>query len=137
MLTLALRRSARASASAASIRLRTRALYDRVSSTAGQSDPIPGPLYAFSLDRKVRFVGDRVAFVAAETEQIAEQALKLIDVEYEPIQAIIDSRLAMMPEVVYAISFGVLGPVAFTLLWMGVYLVFSIGIVAARLRFMK
>ena len=46
-------------------------------------------------------------------------------------------RLATMPEVVYALSFGVLGPVAFTLLWMGVYLVFGIGIVAARLRFMK
>jgi hypothetical protein len=46
-------------------------------------------------------------------------------------------RLAMMPEVVYGLSFGVLGPIAFTLLWMGVYLVFSIGIVAARLRFMK
>ena len=46
-------------------------------------------------------------------------------------------RLLMMPEVVYAISFGVLGPITFTLLWMGVYLVFSIGIVAARLRFMK
>ena len=36
-------------------------------STAGQSDPIPGPLDTFSLDNKVRFVGDRVAFVAAET----------------------------------------------------------------------
>ena len=36
-------------------------------STAGQSDPIPGPLDSFSLDNKVRFVGDRVAFVAAET----------------------------------------------------------------------
>lgn len=46
-------------------------------------------------------------------------------------------RLAMMPEVMYALSFGVLGPVMFTLLWMGVYLVISIGIVAARLRFMK
>ena len=46
-------------------------------------------------------------------------------------------RLLTMPEVMYALSFGVLGPVAFTLLWMGVYLVFSIGIVAARLRFMK
>lgn len=43
-------------------------------STAGQSDPIPGPLDTFSLDEKVRFVGDRVAFVAAETEEIAEQA---------------------------------------------------------------
>ncbi len=38
-----------------------------VYSTAGQSDPIPGPLDTFSLDNKVRFVGDRVAFVAAET----------------------------------------------------------------------
>ncbi len=46
-------------------------------------------------------------------------------------------RLALMPEVVYALSLGILGPIAFTLLWMGVYLVFSIGIVAARLRFMK
>ena len=66
-----------------------------VYSTAGQSDPIPGPLDAFSLDRKVRFVGDRVAFVAAETEEIARQALKLIEVEYEPLQAIIDPRDAM------------------------------------------
>ena len=45
-------------------------------STAGQSDPIPGPLDAFSLDNKVRFVGDRVAFVAAETDEIAEKALE-------------------------------------------------------------
>lgn len=68
-----------------------------VYSTAGQSDPIPGPLDAFSLDRKVRFVGDRVAFVAAESAEIAEQALKLIDVEYEPIPAIFDPREAMKP----------------------------------------
>ncbi len=57
-------------------------------STAGQSDPIPGPLDTFSLDSKVRFVGDRVAFVAAETEEIAEQALALIDVEYEAIACV-------------------------------------------------
>ncbi len=66
-----------------------------VYSTAGQSDPIPGPLDAFSLDHKVRFVGDRVAFVAAESEAIANQALELIKVEYEPLQPIIDSRDAM------------------------------------------
>ncbi len=66
-------------------------------STAGQSDPIPGPLDAFSLDRKVRFVGDRVAFVAAESPEIAEQALKLIEVEYEVLPALLDSRLAMLP----------------------------------------
>src|SRR5512136_2472982 len=35
------------------------------------------------LDRKVRFVGDAVALIAATTEKIAEAALDLIDVEYE------------------------------------------------------
>ena len=66
-----------------------------VYSTAGQSDPIPGPLDAFSLDKKVRFVGDRVAFVAAETLEIAEAALKLIKVEYEELPAILDSSHSM------------------------------------------
>jgi putative selenate reductase molybdopterin-binding subunit len=65
-----------------------------VYSTAGQSDPIPGPLDTFSLDHKVRFVGDRVAFVAAETPEIAEKALSLIEVEYEILPAILDSREA-------------------------------------------
>ena len=71
-----------------------------VYSTAGQSDPIPGPLDAFSLDNKVRFVGDRVAMVAAETPEIAEKALSLIDVEYEVLEHIIDSREAMDPEAI-------------------------------------
>jgi putative selenate reductase molybdopterin-binding subunit len=66
-----------------------------VYSTAGQSDPIPGPLDTFSLDRKVRFVGDRVAFVAAETAEIAEKALSLIEVEYEILPAILDMREAL------------------------------------------
>src|ERR687892_2865650 len=69
-----------------------------VYSTAGQSDPIPGPLDTFSLDHKVRFVGDRVAMVAAETPEIAEQALRLIDVEYEVLPAILDSNQAMDPD---------------------------------------
>jgi putative selenate reductase molybdopterin-binding subunit len=68
-----------------------------VYSTAGQSDPIPGPLDTFSLDHKVRFVGDRVAFVAAETPEIAEQALRLIEVEYEVLPAILDKSEAMKP----------------------------------------
>jgi putative selenate reductase molybdopterin-binding subunit len=66
-------------------------------STAGQSDPIPGPLDTFSLDKKVRYVGDRVAFVAAETEEIANQALKLIEVEYDKLPAVLDSSDAMKP----------------------------------------
>ncbi|MBM4425958.1 MAG: xanthine dehydrogenase [Chloroflexi bacterium] len=71
-----------------------------VYSTAGQSDPIPGPLDSFSLDHKVRFVGDRVAFVAAETVEIAEKALALIDVEYEILPAILDSRESMKPDAI-------------------------------------
>jgi putative selenate reductase molybdopterin-binding subunit len=71
-----------------------------VYSTAGQSDPIPGPLDAFSLDVKVRFVGDRVAFVAAETEEIAEHALELIEVEYEELPAILDPRESMKPDAI-------------------------------------
>jgi len=66
-------------------------------STAGQSDPIPGPLDSFSLDTKVRFVGDRVAFVAAETEEIALEALKAIEVEYEVLPPIFDPSKAMEP----------------------------------------
>src|SRR5881392_3684368 len=39
---------------------------------------------------KVRYIGDNVACVAAINEQIAEQALELIDVEYEPLPAYFD-----------------------------------------------
>ncbi len=69
-------------------------------STAGQSDPIPGPLDTFSLDNKVRFVGDRVALVAAETAEIAEKAVGLIEVEYELLPAVLDSSKAMDPNAV-------------------------------------
>jgi putative selenate reductase molybdopterin-binding subunit len=64
-------------------------------STAGQSDPMPGPLDTFSLDNKVRFVGDRVAIVAAETEEIAIKALELIEVDYEPLRTLLDPEQAM------------------------------------------
>ncbi len=66
-------------------------------STAGQSDPIPGPLDSFSLDTKLRFVGDRVAFVAADTPEIAQEALGLIDVEYKVLEPLFDTRKAMTP----------------------------------------
>jgi putative selenate reductase molybdopterin-binding subunit len=68
-----------------------------VYSTAGQSDPIPGPLDSFSLDNKVRFVGDRVAFIAAETNEIAEKALGMIDVEYEILSTLLDPTEASEP----------------------------------------
>lgn len=68
-----------------------------VFTTAGQSHPEPGPHDNFSLDSRVRFVGDRVAAVAAETEEIARQALDLIEVEYEVLPAILDPRESMKP----------------------------------------
>jgi CO/xanthine dehydrogenase Mo-binding subunit len=49
------------------------------------------------LDSKVRFVGDAVALVAAETEEIAEEALELIDVEYEQLPAVYDVEEAIKP----------------------------------------
>ncbi len=65
--------------------------------TAGQSWPEPGPHDQYCLDYRVRFVGDRVAAVAAETPEIAEQALKLIQVDYEVLPALLDPRKAMDP----------------------------------------
>jgi 4-hydroxybenzoyl-CoA reductase subunit alpha len=44
---------------------------------------------------KVRYVGDNVACVVAESERIAEQALELIDVEYEPLPAWFDPEDSM------------------------------------------
>jgi putative selenate reductase molybdopterin-binding subunit len=66
--------------------------------TAGQSHPLPSPLDTLVLDQKVRFVGDRVAAVAAETPEIAEQALALIEVEYEPLPAVIEIEDALKPD---------------------------------------
>ncbi|MFH1037730.1 MAG: molybdopterin cofactor-binding domain-containing protein [PVC group bacterium] len=63
--------------------------------TAGQGYPEPSPYDEFILDNKVRFAGDKVALVAAETDEIAEEALKLIEVEYEVLPAVLDPRKAM------------------------------------------
>ncbi len=63
--------------------------------TAGQGHPEPSPYDTYSLDSKVRFVGDNVAVVAAETEAIAERALELIKVEYEILPAILDMEKAI------------------------------------------
>ena len=43
---------------------------------------------------KARYVGDAVAAVAAESEQIAEQAVNLIEVEYEELPAVFDGEEA-------------------------------------------
>lgn len=47
---------------------------------------------------RVRFAGDKVAAVAAESPEIAEAALELINVNYEPLPAVFDAEEAMRPE---------------------------------------
>lgn len=49
-------------------------------------------------DDKVRFVGDRVALVAAETVEAAEDAAKLVRVEYEDLPIVPSARVAMEPD---------------------------------------
>ena len=47
---------------------------------------------------RVRYVGDIVAAVAAEEKDIAEEALELIEVDYEPLPAVFDPAEAMKPD---------------------------------------
>lgn len=49
---------------------------------------------ALAMD-KVRYVGDNLACVVAESESIAEHALELIDVEYQPLPAYFDPEESM------------------------------------------
>jgi CO/xanthine dehydrogenase Mo-binding subunit len=44
---------------------------------------------------RVRFIGERVAAVAADDEDVAEEALNLIDVEYEELPAVFDTLEAI------------------------------------------
>ena len=46
---------------------------------------------------KVRYVGDAVAIVAAESDEAAYRARDLIKVEYEPLPVVSDPRAAMQP----------------------------------------
>ncbi|NHZ86013.1 MAG: molybdopterin-dependent oxidoreductase [Planctomycetia bacterium] len=63
--------------------------------TAGQGYPEPSPRDYRILDDTVRFVGDNVAFVSAESVDIAEKALEAIKVEYNPLPANFDDTKAM------------------------------------------
>jgi CO/xanthine dehydrogenase Mo-binding subunit len=54
-----------------------------------------GPGSSKPYGERVRFEGDQVALVVAETEQIAAAALKLIEVEYEDLPVVTDVEAAM------------------------------------------
>ncbi len=63
--------------------------------SGGQSYPNPKPWDQVSFDNKVRYVGDRVAAVAAETPEIAAEAIRLIKVDYEVLPAVFDENEAI------------------------------------------
>src|SRR5690606_13850579 len=47
---------------------------------------------------KVRFQGQEVAFVVAEDRYAARDALELIEVDYEPLEPVVDARRALDPD---------------------------------------
>ena len=62
---------------------------------AGQTYPEPSPYDRLILDRHVRFPGDPVAIIAAEDERAAQKAMKLIRVQYQVLDALLDFRTAL------------------------------------------
>lgn len=62
---------------------------------AGQTYPEPSPYDRLLLDKHVRFVGDVVAIVAGTDEKCVNKALKLIKVEYEVLEPILDFHKAL------------------------------------------
>ena len=61
---------------------------------AGQTYPEPSPYDRLIIDRHVRFAGDVVAIIAAETEKAALKAMKIIKVKYEILEPVLDFRTA-------------------------------------------
>ena len=66
--------------------------------SAANAPEIPWYQDGVLFERTLRFVGDEVAAVAADTEEIAEDALRLIEVEYEALPFVIDLDAALQPD---------------------------------------
>jgi CO/xanthine dehydrogenase Mo-binding subunit len=47
---------------------------------------------------KVRWLGDRIAIVVAESEEVAEEGRRLVQVEYDPLPVVSDPREGRKPE---------------------------------------
>ena len=70
---------------------------DRLFSTALHEDHLVDPDDTRVLDNVVRFVGQRVVAVVAESEQIAEAACRKVEIDYEILPAVFDPMVAMEP----------------------------------------
>ncbi len=67
-------------------------------STATHEDHLVDPDDTYMLDDVVRYVGQRVAAVVAETEAAAEAGCRALEVTYEKLPAVFDPVAAMAPE---------------------------------------
>ena len=61
---------------------------------AGQTYPEASPYDRLLIDRHVRFVGDVVAIVAGKDDKCVDKALKMIKVEYEAMEPVLDYHTA-------------------------------------------
>ena len=61
---------------------------------AGQTYPEASPYDRLVIDRHVRFVGDVVAILAGADEKCVDKAMKLIKVEYEVLEPVLDFHTA-------------------------------------------
>lgn len=68
-------------------------------SNAGQTYPEFSPYDRYILENRVRFVGDAVAIVAAETEAAAVKALRFIKVKYNVLEPLLDFTKALDSEI--------------------------------------
>jgi putative selenate reductase molybdopterin-binding subunit len=68
---------------------------ERRYTTAGQGYPEPSPYDARMFDTKMRWVGDRVAAVAAESVTAARRAAALIEVDYELLDPVLSINAAV------------------------------------------
>ena len=57
----------------------------------------PVRYYCIATD-KVRFVGEPVAVIVARDRYLAEDALDLVEVDYEPLPAVVDPEEALLPD---------------------------------------
>ncbi len=69
----------------------------RLYSTATHEDHLVDPDDTYILDNIVRFVGQRVAAVVAQTVAAAEAGCRALEVEYELLPAVFDPEQAMAP----------------------------------------
>ena len=72
---------------------------DKRFTMAGQTYPEPSPYDRRILDDRVRFVGDAVAVIAGVSEKAEAKAMKLVKVDYEVLEPVLNFRKAKDHEI--------------------------------------